>query len=232
MKRKFVIAISLALLGTSMSGQQARFDFVDVHMERVPEDQAAFQRKAVLEEDGLYHVQILFLDGQTRMTGTYLDEALHLEDGWFEFFFFGGKKESAGSFSSGKKVGLWNRWDWRGNALPDRHYSKANPRVSNQAAAFPGGHEALSTYIEQHLSYPEEAKRLGISGEVKIAFSISEEGRIHNVQVLDAAHPLLGRAGLALIAAMPNWQPAIKSGTAITSNFILPITYELTSPVK
>lgn len=225
--RSLVIALSSLLSCYVLSAQQARYDYVDLNMQSVSPDQAAFRRAAVLQEDGFFHVVVRFLDGQTRMTGTYADEALQVQEGWFEYFFFGGQMESMGAYQNGIKVGLWKRWNWNGQSLPDRHYAAAEPVLQDCAAEFPGGHSALQTYIRTNLEYPEAARKRRIEGEVQVAFSIDPSGSIHSIEILSSTHPLLSDAGFELVANMPRWQPAIKRGTAISSHFILPITFEL-----
>lgn len=229
--RILVLATTGLLSWNALVAQQARFDYVDLNMESVSPDQAAFRRAAVLKEDGYYHVHIRFLDGQTRMIGRYADEQLSVQDGYFEYYFFGGQPESQGSYQAGEKVGVWKRWTWNGTALPDRHYAKAQDRsLENRAACFPGGFEALDAYIASELEYPAEAKARGIEGTVEIAFSIDETGRIHNIHALSANHPLLAEVGQRLVASMPVWEPALRRGQGISSHFILPITFDLSNP--
>ena len=95
--RILVLATTGLLSWNALVAQQARFDYVDLNMESVSPDQAAFRRAAVLKEDGYYHVHIRFLDGQTRMIGRYADEQLSVQEGYFEYYFFGGQPESQGS---------------------------------------------------------------------------------------------------------------------------------------
>ena len=229
--RILVIATTGLLSWNALVAQQARFDYVDLNMESVSPDQAAFRRAAVLKEDGYYHVHIRFLDGQIRMTGRFTDEQLSVHDGYFEYYFFGGQPESKGSYQLGAKVGVWKRWTWDGTSLPDRHYPEALDRsLEDRAACFPGGAEALDRFVVAHLKYPTQAKDQGIEGTVEIAFSIDETGHIHNIQALSAAHPLLADAGFRLVASMPAWEPARKRGQEIASHFILPITFDLSAP--
>lgn len=57
------------------------------------------------------------------MIGRYADQHLNTEEGWFVYYFASGNRESQGHYHNGQRVGIWNRWDWQGNALSDRFYS-------------------------------------------------------------------------------------------------------------
>lgn len=230
MRTSIIAIIAGVLFSCVATAQDARFDFVDELLQPVERGEAAFRRKAVLNEDGYYHVHILFLDGKPRMTGRYCDEALQNEDGWFVYFFYAGHKESEGAYVEGDKAGTWQRWDWTGKALPDRHYKSSegvDPALASVSAEFPGGHGALQQFIEQHLEYPKAARVGNIEGYVEVAFTISDSGEIENIQVLKSPHIYLGEAGRRLVEKMPDWQPAMKNGQTVTSNFILPMTFEL-----
>ncbi len=70
----------------------------------------------------------------------------------------------------------------------------------------------IASYISNHFNYPTEANEANVSGKLKVQVLVLEDGRAS----------LLGMNGLEsesikaelerMIAAMPEWQPAIKNG--------------------
>lgn len=50
--------------------------------------------------------------------------------------------------------------------------------------AYPGGKNAMSTFIKQHLKYPEEAQKLGIKGIVQVKITISSSGNVIDTEVV------------------------------------------------
>lgn len=50
--------------------------------------------------------------------------------------------------------------------------------------AYPGGKNAMFTFIKQHLKYPEEAQKLGIKGIVQVKITISSSGNVIDTEVL------------------------------------------------
>jgi TonB family protein len=47
-----------------------------------------------------------------------------------------------------------------------------------------GGNDALKKYIENHLVYPEEARKLRIEGTVHLIAEIDDEGRVIKVEII------------------------------------------------
>lgn len=81
------------------------------------------------QAQGRYHVRVIDANGSLRMTGTYLDEALQVAHGTFEFYHAGGQLESTGTFEEGRKAGLWRRYDKNGQELAHRIYGGAEPEA-------------------------------------------------------------------------------------------------------
>lgn len=80
------------------------------------------------------------------------------------------------------------------------------------------------------MNYPEEAKKNGISGRVKVSFTVSEEGKLTNVKVLESLHPLLDQEAVRVIQSAPDkWMPGRMTGRGepvpISVSFTFPIIF-------
>lgn len=93
--------------------------------------------------------------------------------------------------------------------------------------AFIGGQEAMSTFIQSQIKYPDLAFRQGVEGTVLINFRISKEGKILNPYVSKSIHPALDQEALRLIKDMPDWIPARQNGEVQEIAYQLPIKFEL-----
>lgn len=60
---------------------------------------------------------------------------------------------------------------------------KSTDRNFLNKPAYPGGKNAMSTFIKQHLKYPEEAQKLGIKGIVQVKITISSAGNVIDAEV-------------------------------------------------
>src|SRR5690606_8032461 len=55
--------------------------------------------------------------------------------------------------------------------------------IVDESASFPGGMDALYKFVGGEISYPEDARKKGISGKVFIEFIVEPDGSVTNVSV-------------------------------------------------
>lgn len=101
---------------------------------------------------------------------------------------------------------------------------------TDKLAVFPGGHEALIRFMMTHLSYPEEDRKAGRSGMVKVDFVVDQDGRIEQVNAEDngsgSSAAMLEEAA-RIIKSMPRWEPAEYRGAKVKCRLSLPIKFKL-----
>ena len=98
----------------------------------------------------------------------------------------------------------------------------------DQMPEFPGGMEALNTYLRNNIRYPQETQKAGIQGRVIIQFIVSKDGSITDAEVVESVDPQLDAEGLRLIKNMPRWKPGMRKGQAIRVKQTLPIRFAFT----
>ena len=98
----------------------------------------------------------------------------------------------------------------------------------DQMPEFPGGMEALNTYLRNNIRYPQEAQKAGIQGRVIIQFIVSKDGSITDAEVVESVDPQLDAEALRLIKNMPRWKPGMRKGQAIRVKQTLPIRFAFT----
>ncbi|MBN2662264.1 MAG: TonB family protein [Bacteroidales bacterium] len=77
---------------------------------------------------------------------------------------------------------------------------------------YPGGSDALRTYIAQNVVYPQAAVDDNISGTVYVRFVVSKTGEVINPVVMRGADPLLDAAALDVCETIPNFTPGQQNG--------------------
>jgi Ca-activated chloride channel family protein len=97
----------------------------------------------------------------------------------------------------------------------------------NQPATFPGGETALKAFLTKNLIYPPQAKKNGLTGVVKISFSVNPDGSISDIKIVKSIGGGCDAEAIRLINLMPKWIPARKSGKAIKSQVLLPIKFSI-----
>jgi len=90
-----------------------------------------------------------------------------------------------------------------------------------------GDENLFARWVSQHMIYPQEAKDKGIEGKVLCAFTVNEEGKVVNVEVLRGADPLLDEASIAVISSSPAWTPGKHKGKKVAVAYTFPIIFSL-----
>lgn len=76
-------------------------------------------------------------------------------------------------------------------------------------ASFPGGVEAMNTFIEKNLTYPESLFENRNNEEVIIIMKIKDDGSIFDIQIKNSTNILCNKPALEVVQKMPKWNPAI-----------------------
>jgi TonB family protein len=225
----FIIAVG----ASSVVSAQTKIEYLDIQHNVTPDStKAKFVRESSMLSDSTYYVNIKYITGELFNTGNYRDPKLEVPHGDFVYYYANGLKESEGRFKEGYKVGTWKRWNFEGVAKPDRFYPdedfKRTTRTS-KPAKFPGGMQALQSYVNDSLNYPKEAIERKLEGTVYVTFSIDATGEVSHPQVSDGVHYLLDEEALRFVSSLPTWTPAAKNGMPVESNYIMPIVFDLGS---
>ena len=99
--------------------------------------------------------------------------------------------------------------------------------VVESMPSFPGGEEAMMTYLEKKVRYPKEAAENGIEGIVYIEFVVEENGDIVKSKILRGLSEEIDNEALRVIRNMPKWIPGENDGKPVPASFVLPIKFEL-----
>ncbi len=97
----------------------------------------------------------------------------------------------------------------------------------NTDPQYPGGQEALDTYLKTNMKYPKRAIKYGIEGRVIFNIEVSAEGEISKIWLFKGVFPDCNEEAYYLIKKMPKWIPGLKDGVPVTKQVMLPISFEL-----
>ena len=89
----------------------------------------------------------------------------------------------------------------------------------------------LFNYLSDNLTYPEIARKKGITGRVIVQFSVEKDGSITNVKVIRGIGGGCDEVAKELIAGMPKWNPAKQRGRPVRVQFTLPVNFTLEKKV-
>jgi TonB family protein len=92
---------------------------------------------------------------------------------------------------------------------------------------FPGGQQALAKFIYSNMHYPDKAQMLGITGLVKVRFTVLPTGKIVNAHILKDIGGGCGAEAMRLVSLMPKWKSGKVNNKPARIEVTLPIIFDL-----
>ncbi len=93
---------------------------------------------------------------------------------------------------------------------------------------FPGGNQAMITYIANNIKYPEAARNNKTEGKVLISFVVGTDGSVDDVKVVQGVDPEIDSEALRVVRSLPKFdKPAIKNGKEVAVSYMVPINFKL-----
>ncbi len=96
-----------------------------------------------------------------------------------------------------------------------------------QMPQYPGGDEALMSYIKDNIRYPTSAASKGIQGRVTCSFVIDATGKVTDVNVVRGLDPALDAEAIRVVSGMPTWKPGRQNGKDCAVQYAVPITFSI-----
>ncbi len=82
-------------------------------------------------------------------------------------------------------------------------------------------------WVMNSITYPQEAKKLGIEGRVLVAFVINTEGYIQEIKVLESPHEKLSEEVVKILKRSKRWTPGNNAGQPVNVRFVLPVDFRI-----
>lgn len=92
---------------------------------------------------------------------------------------------------------------------------------------FPGGTEALLSFIKGNLKYPQKAIDEQTEGRVIVQFVIDKTGKVSSPEVIRGVTSELDQAALDIVSALPDWKPGEQDGQKVNVKYTLPVVFKL-----
>jgi len=114
--------------------------------------------------------------------------------------------------------------DTNGNYLKDKTFNSFD---ADAPPEFPGGENALLSYLSKHLHYPEAAVQQSISGTVIVSFVIDQNGLVTAVSPAKRLGGGCTEEAMDVVSALPKWKPGIFRGHPVKVRVNLPVKFKL-----
>jgi TonB family protein len=110
--------------------------------------------------------------------------------------------------------------------IPSDEAHKVHDAVE-EAPEFPGGAEAMRTYIAGRVRYPEDARADKVEGKVFIGCVVQADGQVTDIVLRRGLHPSLDKEAIRVMKGMPKWTPGRTNGQPVATRFTVPIEFRL-----
>lgn len=127
------------------------------------------------------------------------------------------------------EIGLHLEFDLVKNNVDEAHKIYD---VVEKMPEFPGGKEALKSYVASSIKYPAEAEKAGIQGRVHTAFIVEKDGCVTGARAMTSVDPQLDAEAIRIIRNMPKWSPGMQDGKPVRVKYLVPVTFRLDSSDK
>ncbi len=137
-----------------------------------------------------------------------------------------GEKALAGGNDNGEPAG-------NGNSKSDGAKQAAGPaetkpevfRTAEVMPEFPGGIEALKRYLNRNLRMPESSLEPGSIVHVVARFVVGADGRVRDIEIIQAADAVFNIEVKRVISKMPDWKPGSQNQRNVAVYFDLPVNF-------
>ncbi|MBK7440396.1 MAG: energy transducer TonB [Bacteroidetes bacterium] len=99
-----------------------------------------------------------------------------------------------------------------------------NPEVLPE---YPGGTQALYTFLAKNIKYPKTAKKNNVEGTVYVKFVVDEDGSVINPVIVRGIGAGCDEEVIRVIKKMPKWKPGEINGKKIAVYYTLPCKFSL-----
>ena len=107
-------------------------------------------------------------------------------------------------------------------ALSENGRAESGKQPAATTAAIAGGLNALRA----RLVYPDEARRLNLTGTVVVEVEVRSDGTVGTLKTLRGVHPILDDAALEAVRGL-KFEPSMVNGTPVAARMSIPIKFQL-----
>lgn len=111
------------------------------------------------------------------------------------------------------------------SSLPSKKHAKATSTPETMPE-YPGGSDAMKSFIAKNIKYPESAKKAGKEGLCVVGFVIGKDGTPQDFKIAKSAgDAALDAEALRVAKLMPKWKPGTQKGKPVAVKYMMPLTF-------
>ncbi len=115
---------------------------------------------------------------------------------------------------------------YEGTILPDEITDQPFLFVEKMPE-FPGGDQALLSFIAKNVKYPRKARNLHISGRVTIDFVVEKDGSVSQIKLKRGIGAGCDEEAIRVVGLLPKFSPGKQRGIPVRVHMSVPIVFRL-----
>lgn len=97
----------------------------------------------------------------------------------------------------------------------------------DQMPAYPGGVNALVTFLSENVRYPDACRKAGLQGRVVVQFVVERNGAVSHVRVIHPVNAAFDAEAQRVVSSMSRWHPGYEQGQAMRVKYNIPISFHI-----
>ncbi|MEI6408877.1 MAG: energy transducer TonB [Bacteroidota bacterium] len=141
-----------------------------------------------------------------------------------------GKETEIRSYYPSGKLKRIQTYDGEGKPKGECFEEDGSPRAFTpfeQIPQFPGGENALMTYISENIAYPKKAFKKNIQGIVYASFVVNKNGTISDIAIVKGLKYGCNEEVVRMLSSMPVWEPGKADDVPLKVKFTLPVKFKI-----
>lgn len=86
---------------------------------------------------------------------------------------------------------------------------------------------AFASWVLGQMKYPEECAKSRIEGKVNVQFTVTSEGKLKDIKILESPDERMSEEVLRVFAMSPDWTPGIEDGKKVDVTMVMPVVFRL-----
>lgn len=229
MKRRTVILSLFCLSIVSGFSQDTIRIYMDNNFKVVEKDSCTILRKAVIDDEKIYHIWDSYIDGRKIVSGEFSSIHPWVEEGYFRYYDESGYLYSEGNFDDAFMTGQWIYYD---NGKPDTvDYTPSLKLLGKlyvlDQVPVPGQKDlspSQKAYIYSHIHFPYRARDLFSHSKATVRLTVKKNGK-RTPEILQGYHKDFIYEACRLLLEAPDSVLFEKSEKPIGGSYIFEIGF-------
>ncbi|MFD0750860.1 energy transducer TonB [Mucilaginibacter calamicampi] len=94
---------------------------------------------------------------------------------------------------------------------------------------FPGGVNALTSYLMKNIKYPIDDWRANTQGQVYVSFVVEPDGKLADIVAVRGPSETMKAEAVRVLASSPSWKPGVQDGKTVRVQYTVPINFSLSN---